>query len=505
MDYITRCYIGMMRLVEGSDTLYPVRWYHTDPDADIWDGDHAFLSSHWDDANYPPRISGVGEIRQRCPELVSCRYDPPPADGTCTRGDPAWYITGVPPDVLATAEVLPWCGGDPMPRWAELIQRSTVDETYGWWELVCSPVNGRLERGPQATHRHLLEEDPVWERNGMRGIPVPATIVEIHEGCDGRPWAFTHDDLISHVLLQEAEPSVELPTTLAYEAFVVVPTLVGAPGVADITGAWTATTLSVVALDLRPSTSVTDPGPYHARRIGEHSDGRPVFSFRSAEPAGCAACTVTTESATSPPPLPDPPPGEVPDGVTHQLVDPTGAVTLVRWVTWSGWSGWWDVCTCTWVPWWCAAAECVQALAAPPGATGPYATPAECEAACGGGGFVIVDCCIPPIPELLTVTVSNQTGNACLPSSFTIVWNGALWVAANVPACGTQFSPRLGCNPGGATWSWSTVPNSGECTWTAIAFSWICSPFTLEFLGVTISTVDNGGACDGTADFVITG
>lgn len=79
MDWITRCYVAKMRLVQGDNALYDVVWRPAAPDAPVWEGNHAFLSPSSDNANNPPKITGVGEIRQRCPQLTPCNpWDCPP-------------------------------------------------------------------------------------------------------------------------------------------------------------------------------------------------------------------------------------------------------------------------------------------------------------------------------------------------------------------------------------------------------------------------------------------
>lgn len=119
------------------------------------------------------------------------------------------------------------------------------------------------------------------------------------------------------------------------------------------------------------------------------------------------------------------------------------------------------------------------------------------DADCSGGGTIPTDCCPDDlIPATLTVAVTDKTGDCtCLPDSFELTYTGGQWVGS-ILVCGVfTMQPRLACNPGGASWNFSS--NQG-CMFNKASAVWECNPFSVVFSNATITN-----CCTGTATFTI--
>jgi hypothetical protein len=97
MDYLRSCYTIRARLVQGSDTLYTIRWMKAQPGALQYPGLYAYASHVWDDSLTMPRLHGPGE------ETAPQEWSPNrvcPLPGTCLPAHPEWFLTGIPPEAL---------------------------------------------------------------------------------------------------------------------------------------------------------------------------------------------------------------------------------------------------------------------------------------------------------------------------------------------------------------------------------------------------------------------
>lgn len=135
------------------------------------------------------------------------------------------------------------------------------------------------------------------------------------------------------------------------------------------------------------------------------------------------------------------------------------------------------------------------------GGTPVYVCPTICtgtDTGTGSGGAEQFNECCDEIgvPETLTVTFSNKTGDcSCLPASDTMSWIDPHWEAAYAECAGCSI--KLECVAG----SWSI--QTASCVGTVTPVSASCFPFELVF------DVNNGGGgvtnCTGSYRVTITG
>lgn len=500
-----------MRLVEGSDTLHPVRWYPAAPDARWFPYPHAFTSSMWEDAD--AQFDGAGEVRDPCVQFVTCNVDPCP--GQDFLGEPSWYLDGVPPGAIPADDELlppPDCGA-PVAIWAELIDRDLADARYGWWQLRCNPTTGRLERGP-TTWRHRIEEDPCWEVQGKLGIPVPGTIVRIVPGCDGQPWHFRHDALETLVVLTSATPSVILTAGRAYTATLLLVLLEGEAGSQVLTGAFTAGPF-VLVIDLRDADTLEVGARYPARLLGRWG-GLDVYSIRSEAGgggSGCTDCNVVREDVSD---IVEVAVADYGDG-THLYIPNTTTGAVGHWValTIAGSRGWVDLCTCT-ESWWCTPGGCVASAGRPLDATsGPWPSLECCVAACTDH-----PCCPGDLPPAFPpeAVLRMQSDCVCIDGTEGAVVSpdGNTFDGSSLNPCGSgmaEFFCHVECVeivPGYALWrmgySWEDTETpacdgaSGVCyaiTDGTRPFS--CTPVDMSF---PVRFPDGCGGCSASTVFV---
>jgi hypothetical protein len=122
-----RVYVG------GVETLYPARWYWTDPDAQQWDGPHGCEASPW---------LKDGEINREWGEVAGPRgLDRglnPGYLGQCSVGDPQWFLDGMlPANVLdSLPPPVPDCCGTGsagqwgLPNWCGLLDTRVLYLTW---------------------------------------------------------------------------------------------------------------------------------------------------------------------------------------------------------------------------------------------------------------------------------------------------------------------------------------------------------------------------------------
>ena len=129
--------------------------------------------------------------------------------------------------------------------------------------------------------------------------------------------------------------------------------------------------------------------------------------------------------------------------------------------------GWFDLCTCTWVPWYCYNDTCRQFITVPPGAIGPFDTKPDCEAVApctatgtsslptgtGTGtaddcdvGSILVSCCTNLLPCRLYMCITGCcTTLPSIPLNFVLPSN---WVSDDIICGDHTLSFNVYCQGG---------------------------------------------------------
>lgn len=143
-------------------------------------------------------------------------------------------------------------------------------------------------------------------------------------------------------------------------------------------------------------------------------------------------------------------------------------------------------------PWWCLAGDCVQAASNPGGATGPYATQAECATACGISGTFGDDCdiCEAGTPATWTTTLTGF-GPGCGGANGTLTLTQSASNACDFSGTiSGGFTADLSLAIGGADDAALTIYDEVDESIVAIyrPLGWdrdCCSPLTLHLVTST--------------------
>lgn len=528
-----------MRLVQHSEELYWVRWYPACPDATWYPGWSPFRSSQDRDENEP--APSLGEVRSLCVEWVSCNFCPPPP-GVCEVGDDDVFANGITPEALAMATPATNPCGYAAPRLAELIDASPDQPQYGWWQLVCNPDTGVWTRGPAASCRHRLQEDPVTERNGSIGLPVPGTVVQVLQGCGpGMPWYFVHDELDQLVKVTQDHPSVVLTAGSAYTAVRLTPLLTGMAGSQQVSGGW-AEADQVAVIDLAGRASIDRTTPYIARRMGR-AGGLTVYAARldpgtggSGSDSGPLPCdypcdrmagglapatwSVQTGSGWTN----DTTNGVLYSHLSDKLLSISHRLAACSWITllgtlgelqWSDLVGQWVLAITGnigpaglpvrldyryGVPFdpvpmdGCAARVFTLYAGSYTDPTG-FVPATLCALPAGGccpsitgdcGGTIVTACCPGGLPATLHATFAADPGACfCLDGlAIPLTWDGTLWAGTATTSCSGSptFVIAFECTDGGTNWRLTRSSSDPGCSLTPVnQTTFICEPFQVIF------------------------